>query len=606
MAELTYNGVALSFLSTQSVLFEPIYDDLAGLDYECTRVVINCTAVLSSRYPPDAGGEGAVDIMRRISHLLNTPRRGLTFKVGGVSLVTIGAADTTIPVRDVRNGPNPKASVTRIMGTDSIAIAFQVEAYVVDCVGAETPQYVSHRWTETADVNDLALTRRNRIGRLVVRADLLANADQLRGLVVPPLEPDFLRMSSRYTLQADGRVLAYEFVDEEQYLMPPNPAAKAEGRFSITSKDGAAYWAECYLRLQGAKATDKGVLMLRAASIVLAKLQSANPAGGMGSFPMLGTFSEDMFANDVSIRMSAQVMPAKARMTTVSSSGSAGPTRPDGTAPGVSTPPNLDWLKIPSVLFDGTGGRFDPGSRGSAQLLLLSAALQDPCLRLAVLTNAAQDENTPSLTGTTTPATISIVATLPDDSVSYRASLEADGVYEQYDVSIRATMDEHTFSIPVGKKDADAAVIQTAGPTAHQRVEWRAIKVGGPPRVPSPILNDKNWTLTNQQMDPGQVEPIADGAVLRYIVAGCYDYVAKSAAKVKLAAAVPPWVDLTAVELANQPFLYASGILEPGSSSFSTGGGGTGSGDSGTTDIVTIPAGGSSTLSSGGNSLENG
>src|SRR5204863_8087056 len=108
----------------------------------------------------------------------------------------------------------------------------------------------------------------------------LPNADQHRGLVVPPLEADWRRLSSRYTLAASGLRLDYEYTDEEQYLAPPAPAAKAEGHFSITCKDGASYYAECFLRLQGAKPTDKGTLMRRACAIALAKIQLAGPAGG--------------------------------------------------------------------------------------------------------------------------------------------------------------------------------------------------------------------------------------------------------------------------------------------------------------------------------------
>ncbi len=584
MAELTYNGVVLNFLSTQQVDFEPVYDDLAGLDYMYTRVSIACTAVITPNVAPAISNETATDAMKRISHLLNTPRRGLLFKVGGVTLVSVvdSGGDTTFALRDVQNGPNPHATVNRIIGTESLNISFRVETYVIDC-GTDTSalQYVSHRWTETTDVNELAMTKRTRTGRLVVRADLLANADQLRGLVVPPLEPDFLRISSQYTMQADGRVLAYQFVDEEQYLMPPNPAGKAEGRFSITCKDGAAYHAECYLRLQGGKPTDKTVLMIRAMSIALAKIQAANPANYNGSFPMIGTLSEDMFANDVTVRLSAQVMPAKSRVTdaTLSTGGSSTLTtgggtspggaqanppsvRPNGTNTGVSTTSNFDWLKVPANFSDGSGARFDPGDRGSAQLLMVAAALQDPCLRLAVLTNTGQQTALQTAVGQTVPATISIATFIPGDLASFRCAPESDGVYEHYEVSMKHNTDTHVLSVPVGKKGANAAVLQTAAPVARRRVEWRAIKIGGPPRVPNPVLLDANWTISNFQIDPGQVEPIADGSVLRYIASGAYDYVATDATKATLAAALPPWVCGSAASLTTQPFVYSTSILE--------------------------------------------
>lgn len=600
MAELTYNGQVLNFLSTQQVDFEPVYDDLAGVDYMYTKVVIVCTAVITPNVAPysiGAGDTSAAGAMKRISHLLNTPRRGLIFTVGGATLVSVVApnGDTTIPLRDVKNGPNPQATVNRIIGTESLMVTFRVETYVVDCPEAGSPiQYVSHRWTEVAEVNQLAMSKRTRTGRLVVRADLLANADQLRGLVVPPLERDFIRLTSNYTLQADGRILQYFFVDEEQYLMPPNPAGKAEGRFSITCKDGASYEAECYLRLQGGKPTDKTVLMIRAMSIALAKIQAANPPNRNGSFPIMGTLSEDMFANDVTVRLSARVMPARSSLTSLSGSGiSSGGTsglpsptippgsqapppapRSDGTNVGVSTTKNYDWLKVPAGFYDGSGGRFDPGDRGSAQLLCLSSSLQDPCLRVAVQTALGQQTAIGTAPGQTVPASISIVSVVLDDSKSFRSDVETDGVYEHYLIESRQSKELNIFAVPVGKKDADAAILQTAAPVVRMRVEWKAIKVGGPPRVPDPELKDKNWTLTCNQTDPGQVEPIADGTILRFSVAGCYDYVARRASSAKLIAAVPPWVDASAGPMANAPMLYSQDILEPGTSSLTTGGGG--------------------------------
>jgi hypothetical protein len=599
LSALTYNGVTLSYLSTSGPAFLPVMDEVAGVDYVATKVVIVCTCNITPGAPPALPGETATQTMARVSHLLNTPRRGLIFSVGGQTLVSVVApnGNTTIPLRDVRNGPFAFARVDRIIGTETLVVQFRVETYVVDCAEASgAPLYLSHRWTEVADVNQFGMGRRARTGRIEVRADMLANADQLRGLVVPPLEPDWVRVGSQYTLQGDGRVLAYVHTDEEQYLMPPNPAAKAEGRFTISSKDGASYWAECVLRLQGGKPTDKAILMRRAVSIALAKLQSANPPNKNGSFPIFGSLSEDMFANDVTVRLTAQVMPNRTRLSsqsTLNSSGSPPPqdqgattttpaVKSNGKAPGISANA-LDWLKVPQEYFAGAPGQFDPGDRGSGQLLLVAAALQDPCLRQSIVTSTYQQQSMSPGPGQTVPASITIAATVPDDSESFRANDEPDGVYEHYEVNVMNVEDRNIFALPVGKKDADAAVIQTAAPVARRRVEWKAHKIGGPPRVPKPELKDTNWVLTKAQIDPEQVEPIADGSVLRFCVAGCCDYVALSAKKANLTlsfttnpsltAAVPPWVDQVAGQYAVAPLIFADDIVEPKGSSFSTGGG---------------------------------
>jgi hypothetical protein len=609
MAELLYNGVTLSYLSTQHVNFEPVMDELAGVDYLYTRVVIVCTAVITPTAPPASSpGETATAVMTRVSHLLNTPRRGLVFTVGGVNLVSVTAPgnQTTVPLRDARNGPYTQANVTRIVGTESILVQFRAETYVVDCPGASggSPQYVSFRWTEIAEVNELAMTRRTRSGRLEVRADLLANADQLRGLVVPPLEPDMRRLSSRYVLQADGRALAFEFVDEEQYLMPPTPAAKAEGHFALTCQNGAAFWAEVSLRLQADKGTDKTLLMRRCAAVAVAKIQLANPAGDVnGSFILHGTLAENMFENDVSVRLTAQVMPTKSRLTTDSAAASDSQsilrsvvsgisygavasgrgTRPDGTKPGISSPGTYDWLKVPAEFFN-DGRRFDPGDRGSAALLLVSAALSDPCLRISVDTNTYQQQTIQAQPGKTGPATVTIASAVPDDARSYRTLPDADkdGVYDFYDVMITDDRRESKFALPVGKKDADVVIIQTATPITYRRVEWKASKIGGPPKVPDPKSTDPKWVLLESQTRTGQLEPIADGSIIRYVLGGQYDYVntsGKSDLTVTLTAAVPPWVDVPAVApLSLYPFNLVPWILNPllwgqsGSGSFAAGG----------------------------------
>lgn len=591
MAELVYNGISLPFLSTQQVAYEPVYDE-SGADYMFTRVVIDCTAVITSNVSPANSPETVTAAMARISHMLNTPRRGLTFKVGGVTLLSQVAAsgNTTAYWRDAKNGPNPQARISQIVGTECMMVAFRVETCVVDCPEAGSSLYVSHRWTETHDVDELAYTRRTRNGRIVTQANLLGNADQLRALVAPPLEPDFRRVSSHYQLQSDGLVLTYEFVDQEVYLMPPNPSGKAEGRFSLTSKDGASYFAECYLRLQGGKPTDKTVLMIRAISLALSKIQASTAPGTLGSVAKFATYSEDMFANDVSVRLSAQVTPATAVMragdknvlppTGVSQSPAGGngaggaigqptPTRPDGKQIAISTVRNFEWLKIPEGFFDGSGRRFDPGDRGTANLLMIANALSDPCLRQTVLTGTGQTAALQTATGTTVPASISIMSFVPPGQPSYR-SFENDGIYETYTVDQRTVTDQNIIALPVGRAGAAAAIIQTAAPIARKRIEWRAIKIGGTPRIPDPNLIDTNWVLANHQVLPEQVEPTADGSVLRYIVSGCYDYVARNANLVTLAASLPPWVDASAAGPASQPLLYTKGILEPGQSVITT------------------------------------
>src|SRR5207247_283005 len=134
-----------------------------------------------------------------------------------------------------------------------------------------------------------------------------------------------------------------------------------------------------------------------------------------------------------------------------------------------------------------------------------------PCLRIAALTSGAQRPNQLVADGNLVPAQIIIATVVPDAEDSFRTT-EDTGVYTFYDVTMKQEIDNYTISLPVGKANADAAVIQLAAPTIRMIVEWRAEKIGDKPKIPNPKLKDTNWTLVRDQKAPEQVEPVADGS----------------------------------------------------------------------------------------------
>lgn len=585
---MTYNGVTFSFWQTRSVEQRPVYDSQAGVDYLYTEFIISGSGIVSASYAPSLPGETAAQIYARINHHLNTPRRPLTFSVNGQPLISVGVQGgdpgTAVAI-DANMGPVPDVSINQIVGEGSFRVDFTVKTYIVNC-GDQTSSlaWLSCRWSDTAEIDQMAMTRVTRTGQLVMRSDVdLKNADQLRGLVVPPLERDFIRTSSRYTLDPAGIRLNFEMVDVEQYVMPPNPSMMAEGRFSITSTDGAAFWAECSLKLRGAKTTDKTLLMQRAIALASAKIGQARPVADLkGGYMQLSSFSEDMMANEVDVAIRALVAPAQFRLTAKAGGaggvsgllgGAASPRgqlpNQKGHVPGLNMTEDFNWLKVPSSWFDDTGGRPDAGWRGSAKLELVAAALQDPCLRMVVRTGLGQLDNQPSGPGTTQPALISIQAIPPDEQNALRGEKEKEigGIYTTYEISDHRHYDFHTIALPVAKEGEAAAIIRTAAPTLTRRVEWAAVKTGSEPIIPDPQLNDQNWVLLDAKLNPGQVEPGVDGVSLKYQASGLYIYAAKKHDVAAMRAALPPWVtnkDHVTGAL-GVPYRFSKDIIDTGS-----------------------------------------
>jgi hypothetical protein len=588
MADLTYNGVTISYVSTQQVTFDPVYDTLAQRDYLYTEVTIVANFVITPGAAPALPGETTDDIIGRISHLLNMPRRPLLYRSGLKTLIQIVAGP------DANNGPLTSCQINRVVGTNSLMCSFKVRAFIVDCGGSAGPPYVSNRFSESVEINDLAMTIRNISGVLVARSDMTPNADTLRAIVVPPLEPQFRRIKSDYVLSPDGLRLSYTFRDEEQYVMPPYPAARAAGQFSVMTTNSAVYFGEFQLTLWSGKNVDKALLMRRAIEIGLAKMESAGlkdiDPSAKGAFVMTGSVSENLTANEVSVSLRAQVNPSRARFSQTDQGGGA-PNPFQLFGPGIGLPgfiiksinavaqaakgqqtaklvswnttDSLKWLQVPAVWdLNGQGAQFDPGSRGSAQLLLAAAAMQDPCLRKSISLVAGQQTGDNSQDSGDKPADVSISSTAPDDKNALRTDSSEPGVYTRYMVDQNTTLDTNVFQMPVASPGEKPVIIQTGEAVSSRRVEWYAEKVGAPPFVPNPKSNDPNMVLKKAQVAPQEMGLAADGVSPIYRVKGCYDYIFIDPTLAFMSSALVPWLNQVLNSLRSAPFAFKHGIID--------------------------------------------
>jgi hypothetical protein len=568
VSTLRYNGVDLSFLSTFSVTFDPVYDDLSRRDYLWTKVTISCSFIVSPGYPPAQNGEDMDATWVRINHLLNSPRKPLTYAAGNNKIIDVSGTDAN-------NGPLATCGISKVVGTQSLVCHFRVETYQVDCdkPGAPGPPYVSNRWTETIDIDAQAMSRRTRTGKIVARADLQPNADKLREIIVPPLEPDCIRLESSYSLSPDGQTLSYRHVDQEQYVMPPEPAAQAEGRMTISCNNVNKFYGECSLRLRGSKTTDKAILMHRAISLALAKLilaglipkppvnEPGKPAA-RAAYPITVSYSEDMYANDVAVRVRGIVSATDGRLTTDFrpvgdvNPGGVGPrpfapgNRNNNVAPPLpvigagASPGSLAWLLVPKE-HTAPGGAivFDPGSRGTAQFLIAAALNQDPCLRMLQTQSMDQSPNAdlfgPNLKNV--PATVTTTPMAADDNRSIHTPSET-GVYTEYHVSQQTYLDPQVLVIPVGASGRGPSVCRYGEAVSYKVVQWLATRYGGQPVVPDPKPLDTNLVLMNAQVEVLELGAAADGESPRYAVTGQYTYVYRDPKQAVINAAVPPWM----------------------------------------------------------------
>lgn len=322
---LTYNGVSLSYIETASVHSEAVKDP-SGMDHMYNRHTIEVTAVLAfsrtSVVPPAMPGETPAQTMARVGHMLAVPRRPFVYAVDGMVLFKSDGLDQA-------GGPFPvgQPSITQIT-PQSFEIKYTIEFCENDCpenartqtlggikglpaaaVQLSNPLWLSIRWTQEQDIDEFNYSTIITTGRAIFGADVLrklGGADQLRGLVVPPVPNNFIR-KSKYTIQENGLQLDFVHVDQEQYIMPPDQTGKISGSFTHRFiKGGGKWFANVILKLEGRKNTPKARLMATAVSIAYSRLKAADiQDDGKKPFVMDGKFTEQFEKNSVEVELAA-------------------------------------------------------------------------------------------------------------------------------------------------------------------------------------------------------------------------------------------------------------------------------------------------------------
>lgn len=541
MSSLSYSGITLDYVRTSSIDHEPVYDE-SGTDYLYSKVTLSIHAVVNASLQPATGGETATQTMARIRHLLSMPRQHLVFNVGADTLFDVSGPD-------VKNGPQPqRLSITQVGGTQTYLIDYSVTFWVIECpAGGSPPTYISHRWRESVALDECFFSKRTRTGKIVVRADMNTSPESLRGVVAPSLLPGFRRVSSDYTIQEDGLAVQYSFVDQEVYLQPPPPAVKAEGEYIESTANGATRFGEVRVKLYGSKnaptipnSGDKGALLQLAILIAMNKLQLAGPATDkvLGS----GAIKEDMWNNIIEVRFRTMLKALPARVGDAAMDLTRFTTYPTGSDP--------------------QGTPVDPGTRGSAGLVLVAQVLKDPCPTPVGSGTNGYDPGSPTGTGSST-STFTTTPKLPDDQ-SGQYDDPDPGMYTDYRINNSYQYDYQKLMLPTAAEDAGPSFVQVAGPTLVRVVDWIAEKVGDKPALPSPFLNDGgNSVLMKASIEPAHIDLMADGETMKFKVCGRYVYGAKAYNPTAISAGLPPWIsDNVAPFICFRDEDFADGIID--------------------------------------------
>lgn len=294
MSILTYGGdssgggITLPYPFSTNFEQTAVYETEGNTDYIVTKFNINVQAILNANYVDYVGGgmtefntENPADMMVEIRRKLLAPRKRLSFKVSGTELIPfIPNQNGTV---DCINGPQPQYCNIQQLTNESFMISFGIIANYWENQTANglTNRNIGspvlwNRWSEQVTYDETMHATKNRSGKYFIRADNNAGqqADQLRvSMAVVAIPAGFLRQRARYKIDPNGLAMEYELEDKEVDKMPPSPAFKADGHYAeTTTAGGATRMAQCWVRLQGAKNTDRSALIQAAVAVCSAKM----------------------------------------------------------------------------------------------------------------------------------------------------------------------------------------------------------------------------------------------------------------------------------------------------------------------------------------------
>ncbi len=205
---------------------------------------------------------------------------------------------------------------------------------------------------------------------------------------------------------------------------------------------------------------------------------------------------------------------------------------------------------------------------------------------------------------------------LPDTTTSYSDDATSSGTYTEMSIEMEYKTDRGLLHVPiagpvadpnvpswiigggpgvdVGTGDGavlpgggppvdatggdDTAILSLSRPKTEVRVRFEAERIGAPPLLPDPEVNDPNLVLAHDKLTPMTVGVAPDGFTAVYRIGGEYIYFAKNARKAAATVAfgVTPFTSFNYDDAAAQfdPSNFVHGIIDSENGSSGTPGGG--------------------------------
>ena len=366
---------------------EPWYEE-SQTDCMGVKITIEGNFLLSAPVPPISSGisfGGSVSVFDGPAAALPTlrmvgewakPRGTLSFKENGVEMIP--SPPTGKP--DDRNGPLPgPMRITRLTEKTFRCSLSIVSHWAENTANNITGNPLSSRWRDSVTIDQDQLSTRTRQGKVIVSSAAFITGgsilDDLRDtLICTSIMPGFIREKSEYEQSLNGLELSYSFVDREWFRMVPTGTTYAEGSMTVSTQRMGSPG-----RQQVVRVTLRGPKKKESAPEILGSLAAAicfrkGRLNG-GFFPTKMDCTEAMWKNEVSVTMQGMARPPR-RVK--------GEKRDRKGAKAsfqkfLSLEASLKGFG--KTVTDQVGPRSpDPGTRGTANILLHAAAYNDPTL----------------------------------------------------------------------------------------------------------------------------------------------------------------------------------------------------------------------------------
>lgn len=574
---LSYNGVTFPFCLTEDHGSRAVPDP-SGTDVVYTETTIAVRGVLRAGDFPAVVGETLGATVARLTHLLTTPRRPLSYSVGN-------DLEFTVPNGDDANGPMPDAGAFRVEPLEgSFVVHFAVRTWRRLCTAGDARGFLSLKWSDQ-ETDDLRGTKtRRRSGTLILSRQFTPNADDRRGLVIPALPPGFRRETADYTLSEDGLRLRFVFVDRQLHKGVPYPAVKVSGSMAETTpKNGiGARRGELTVRLEGRPGTSARDLLDAALRIGMGRVYASRPDASLtrnGAVLIGGGVRESLNDDETAVELNLAwtIHPNAARLdgtgrpdviTEVQPGRNGGPDilviipndgrgridnqTPEG-RPQAALAGDFGWLGLPFPGADIAQGvpTTTRGTGLAAAVRPLAAFLYDPCGQSGTLNQGPQPSEW-VLTGASGTATLRSGAVAPTDQQAAYAD-PIPGVWDVWRMTYTFGEDSGYGVIPATKPDTAGELVRFGNQILTVRVEWELQRTGGEPPFPLHCMParggytsdgsvDDNWVGRRAATTYSNLELAADGVSFVYAAAGWFELAALDPAKVAAGYPVPPWL----------------------------------------------------------------